>query len=289
MSKVIGIITARIASKRLPGKILKDISGKSIFEHHVERMRQVKGLEEVFLATSDDPLNEELIEKAESLRCGWYAGAEQDIVERHIKLCEREGADAAIRVPCDSPLFDTESLSSFVEKFKSEYFDYMYVSNMTMIQGTVKELVSYKALCKLHVDYRGPAVTLPIIENMNQYKTFALDVEPDLSRPEYRLTVDYLVDFELMSKIYDSLYEGEPLSLLDVYVWLDDNPQVAYINRDVQVSGINQYIGNMLDKQLYSVVFHGGKYRILDEKKQFISIEDFINKLKIYFPELKLS
>ena len=99
-------------------------------------------------ATSIDPLNKELIEEAERLNCGWYAGAEQDIVDRHIKLCEREGADAAIRVTCDSPIFDIESASRFVEEFKKEYWDYIYVSNMSMIQGLFQSLFLIRHLLK---------------------------------------------------------------------------------------------------------------------------------------------
>ena len=117
MRKVIGVITARMASTRLPGKVLQMMAGKSVFAHHVERMKNVKGLDGVFLATSKDPLNKQLIEEAERFDCGWYTGAEQDIVDRHIKLCEREGADAFIRVTCDSPIFDIESTSRFVSEF----------------------------------------------------------------------------------------------------------------------------------------------------------------------------
>ena len=38
LRKVIGVITARMASTRLPGKVLRKMAGKSVFAHHVERM-----------------------------------------------------------------------------------------------------------------------------------------------------------------------------------------------------------------------------------------------------------
>ncbi|MEE9215034.1 MAG: spore coat protein, partial [Thermodesulfobacteriota bacterium] len=123
MRKVIGVITARMASTRLPGKVLQRIAGKNVFAHHVERMKNVKGLDGVFLATSKDPLNDALVKEAEQLGCGWYTGAEQDIVNRHVKICAREGVDAVIRVTCDSPIFDFESASRFVEEFKKKYWD----------------------------------------------------------------------------------------------------------------------------------------------------------------------
>ena len=287
MAKVIGVITARMASKRLPGKVMKTVAGKSLFAHHVERMLKVKGLSGVFLATSNDPFNKVLIEEAERLGGAWYAGAEQDIVERHIKLCERESADAVIRVPCDSPLFDIESASAFVEIFKREYQDYIYVSNMTMLQGTVKELVSCNALKNSHKYYGGPAITIHIIENMNKYKTLGVDVDIDLSRPEYRLTVDYQVDFELIHHVYEALYRGEPLKLRDVYVWLDDNPRIAYINKGVEVSGINKYIGNLMDKPLFSIIERGGKAVMLDEQKQIVNPSDIKKRFTELFPEVK--
>lgn len=286
MIKVIGVITARMASTRLPGKVLKKMAGKSIFTHHVERMQRVKGLDGVFLATSVDPKNEELIKEAERLSCGWYAGAEQDIVDRHIKLCEREKADAVIRVTCDSPIFDIESASRFVEEFKKEYWDYIYVSNMTMIQGTLSELISYNALLEIHKHYRGAAVSQYIKENMNKFKTLGIEIDRDLCRPEYRLTIDEAIDIEMITHIYEALYKGKPLDLLDVYTWLDDNPRVARMNMHVGIKGCEQHSANVFEKPLYSIVPSGKKYVILDEQKRMVEPKDFIEEFFELFPNV---
>ena len=287
MRKVIGVITARMASTRLPGKVLKKLAGKSVFAHHVERMKNVKGLDGVFLATSEDPLNKELIKEAERLGCGWYAGAEQDIVDRHIRLCEREKADAVIRVTCDSPTFDIESASRFVEEFKKEYWDYIYVSNMTMIQGTLSELISYKALLEVHKHYRGAAVSVHIKENIDKFKTFDIEIDINLCRPEYRLTIDEPIDIEMIRKIYEALFKGKPLDLHEVYVWLDDNPQVAKLNMGVDIKGCNQQGANLMEKPLYSIVASGKKYVILDDNKRMVEPTDFLERLKQLFPELR--
>jgi spore coat polysaccharide biosynthesis protein SpsF len=285
MGKVIGVITARMASTRLPGKVLQKMAGKSVFAHHAERMKHVKGLDGVFLATSIDPKNKELIEEAERLGCGWYAGAEQDIVDRHIKLCEREGADAVIRVTCDSPIFDIESASRFVEEFKKEYRDYIYVSNMTMIQGTLSELISYNALLKVHKHYRGAAVSQYIKENMDKFKTLGIEIDIDLCRPEYRLTIDEDDDIDMIRHIYEALYKEKPLDLHDVYAWLDDNPQIAKINTHLGIKGCEQQSANLMEKPLYSIVASGNKYVILDEQKRKIEPSEFIKKFKELFPE----
>ena len=113
---------------------------------------------------------------------------------------------------------------------------------MTMLQGTVKELIAYEALKKIHPLYKGPAVSLPIMENMSAFKTWGHEIDVNLCRPEYRLTVDYPIDYSLLCHIYDNLYQGTPLDLHEVYKWLDDNPKIAFCNKDVVVSGVNKLI-----------------------------------------------
>jgi spore coat polysaccharide biosynthesis protein SpsF len=285
--KVIGVITARMSSTRLPGKVLKKIAGKTNFCHHVERLKCVKGLDGIFLATSKDPHNKALIEEAEKLGCGWHTGAEQDVVERHVSLCERERADAVVRVTCDCPLFDIESTSQFVELFKGEHYDFIYVSNLPMLYGTLAELISYKALIKEHQYYKGPAVSIYIRENMSLFKTLGIELENDLCRPEYRLTVDEPADLTLIRNIYKALYRGAPLSLNDVYAWLDDNPTIAQINKNIGVKGINIQAANLMETPLYSLIRSGKKYVILDQQKKPVESLHFVKRLSTLFPELK--
>lgn len=287
LKKVIGVITARMASTRLPGKVLQKLGEKSVFTHHVERMKHVSGLSGVFLATSTDPLNEVLIKEAETLGCSWYAGAEQDIVDRHIKICERENADAVIRVTCDSPIFDIDSASRFVDEFKREYHDYIYVSNMTMIQGSLSELISYPALIETHKHYRGAAVSVYIKEHMDKFKTLGFLIDTDLCRPEYRLTIDEVIDIEMINKIYEALYKGRPLDLCSVYSWLDDNPGVAKMNMHISIKGCEQESANLMEKPVFSIVTSGKKFVILDEQKRMVEPVDFLRRVKEIFPQMR--
>src|SRR6201996_3169302 len=51
--KIIGIIPARYASTRFPGKMLAPIAGKSLIERVVEQCQKAKTLSEVIVATDD--------------------------------------------------------------------------------------------------------------------------------------------------------------------------------------------------------------------------------------------
>jgi spore coat polysaccharide biosynthesis protein SpsF len=280
MSSVIGVITARMASTRLPGKVMKTLAGKTIFAHHVERMKAVTGITRVCLATSVDPRNKDLIREAEKLGCSWYAGPEEDIVERHVKLCEQENADAVIRVTCDCPLFNIDISSEFVSLFNTGNYDFISCGNMPMMQGTLTELLSCAALRKVHESYRGPAISLPIRENLATYSTTTADIKSDLVRPEYRLTVDEPADYLLMEHIYNELYKGRPIPLGSVYTWLDDNPEIAKVNQKVSIKGVNRYVANLMEKPLFSVVKSGEKYVVLDEKKQIVHAGDFLTTIR---------
>src|SRR6266516_3901389 len=51
--KIIGIIPARYASTRFPGKPLHSIAGKPLIQHVVEQCQRAKLLSEVIVATDD--------------------------------------------------------------------------------------------------------------------------------------------------------------------------------------------------------------------------------------------
>ena len=52
--KVLGIIPARYASTRFPGKPLVDINGKSMIQRVYEQAKKCRSLSEVVVATDDD-------------------------------------------------------------------------------------------------------------------------------------------------------------------------------------------------------------------------------------------
>ena len=56
--KIIGIIPARYASTRFPGKPIHPIAGKPLVQHVVERCREAKLLSDVILATDDERIAE---------------------------------------------------------------------------------------------------------------------------------------------------------------------------------------------------------------------------------------
>jgi len=57
------VIPARIASTRLPGKMLKSLGGKPVVQHVIERVQKVRNCQAVYVVTDSN----EIVQLASSL------------------------------------------------------------------------------------------------------------------------------------------------------------------------------------------------------------------------------
>jgi len=101
--KVIGIIPARYASTRFPGKPLALIAGKPLIRHVVERCQQAKSLAEVIVATDDT----RIWEVAQGFcRAEMTAPDHPSGSDRIAEVAARWACDAVVNVQGDEPLID---------------------------------------------------------------------------------------------------------------------------------------------------------------------------------------
>jgi 3-deoxy-manno-octulosonate cytidylyltransferase (CMP-KDO synthetase) len=100
---ILGVIPARYASTRFPGKPLVLIAGKPLIQHVVERCQQARSLSEVIVAT-DDPRIAAVARKhcrVEMTREDHPSGT-----DRIAEVAGRIDCDAAVNVQGDEPLVD---------------------------------------------------------------------------------------------------------------------------------------------------------------------------------------
>jgi len=57
-TKIIAITQARTGSTRLPGKVLREVCGKTLLEHHVDRLSRAARLDGVVVATTTNPADD---------------------------------------------------------------------------------------------------------------------------------------------------------------------------------------------------------------------------------------
>ncbi len=101
--KIIGIIPARFASTRFPGKPLALIAGKPLIQHVVEQCQQAKSLSEVIVATDDTRIWEvaQNFCRVEMTRPDHPSGS-----DRIAEVAERCDGDAILNIQGDEPLID---------------------------------------------------------------------------------------------------------------------------------------------------------------------------------------
>ena len=101
--RIIGIIPARYASTRFPGKPLVPIAGKTLVQHVVERCQQAKAIAEVIIATDDARIRD----VAEQFcRVEMTAAAHPSGTDRVAEVAARCECDAAVNIQGDEPLIE---------------------------------------------------------------------------------------------------------------------------------------------------------------------------------------
>ena len=238
MSKVVCAVSARMRSQRCPGKAMAPLAGKPLLAHLFERLRSVRELDDVVLATSTATENQVLVELAGQVGVGVLRGDEDDVLGRHVAVARRWSADHVVRVTGDNPLTDLNLVRDLTRRQLGAKADYTYVPGDALLMGILPEVISRDALEASHEEgedrHRSELVTLYIKENPARFRIERVDIPETLYRPSYRLTVDEPEDLALMEKIFERLYRpGQVLDTADAIRLLDAEPELARINSHI--------------------------------------------------------
>jgi len=101
--KVLGLIPARYASTRFPGKPLHPIAGKPLIEHVVERCKLARSLSEVVVATDDARIRDVAVKfcRVEMTRPDHPSGS-----DRIAEVAARCECEAVVNIQGDEPLIE---------------------------------------------------------------------------------------------------------------------------------------------------------------------------------------
>src|SRR5216684_118850 len=100
---ILGIVPARYASTRFPGKPLHLIAGQPLIRHVVDRCQKAKSLSEVIVATDDARIAEVAKKfcRVEMTRADHPSGS-----DRIAEVAARCECDAVVNIQGDEPLID---------------------------------------------------------------------------------------------------------------------------------------------------------------------------------------
>ncbi|MBI4659628.1 MAG: 3-deoxy-manno-octulosonate cytidylyltransferase [Verrucomicrobia bacterium] len=110
-AQVIGVIPARYASTRFPGKPLALIAGKPLIQHVVERCQQASSLSEVIVAT-DDPRIREVARRF--CRVEMTSPNHPSGSDRVAEVANRRACNAVVNIQGDEPLIEPAVIDAVV-------------------------------------------------------------------------------------------------------------------------------------------------------------------------------
>ncbi len=117
-SKIIGIIPARYASTRLPGKALAPILGKPMVLHVLERGRGASVLDEVWVATDDQRIRAAVEEGGG--RAIMTSAQHPSGTDRLAEVAHTLSADIIVNIQGDQPFLDPRMIDEAVRPLLDE-------------------------------------------------------------------------------------------------------------------------------------------------------------------------
>lgn len=231
--KTVAIIQARMASTRLPGKVMMEVAGKPLLGHVIGRARRARTLDLVAVATSDRQTDDIVSQFCAGAEIPCFRGSEEDVLDRYYKGAKHFGADAIVRLTADCPLLDPVVIDRVVAVFRWGDFD--YVSNTlepTYPDGSDTEVFGRETLERAWGEARLKSerehVTPYIWKNPALFRLANVRSEQDLSH--LRWTVDEPEDLEFVRRVYGYLGSTMAFGMADILALLREHPELSSIN-----------------------------------------------------------
>lgn len=235
-----GVITqARMGSTRLPGKVLIEAAGRTMLDHHLDRL-VAAGLD-VYVATTDSAADDRVAELAERRGVAVFRGSEEDVLSRFAGCARAHELDVVVRVTSDCPLIDGGVVAEGVTRFlqlREQHGDDVYLSNTlerTYPRGFDFEIVAASALHRADREATTPSdrehVTPWLYAGAHRLPHL-VQVRRPVDRSRYRVTLDTAEDLELIRRLIEN-HGAAALDCAGVIEVLDAHPELVALNADV--------------------------------------------------------
>jgi spore coat polysaccharide biosynthesis protein SpsF len=245
---VVAVIQARMASTRLPGKVMLPLNGRPLLQRLVERVSAATQLDDVVVATTANPEDEPIRRLCAEIGMPVFSGHPTDLLDRHYHAGLQRGADAVAKIPSDCPLIDPAIIDHVVGRARANP-DAHFVSNLhppTHPDGNDVEVIPMPVLeiaWKEAVrDFEREHTTPFIWDRPERFRV--INVRWTGGRDYsmvHRFTIDYPEDYAFIAAVYRELHVdgGPPFSLDDILNLLERRDDIFRLNS--HFAGVNWY------------------------------------------------
>ena len=230
---ILAIVQARMSSSRLPGKVLRPLTGSPMILRQIERLRRARRIDSLVVATSDDRSDDDLADVLAAAGVALFRGPLDDVLARYVGALDAFGpAEHVVRLTGDCPLADWTVIDAVIARHLETGADYTADTwgRRTFPKGLDADVVKSAVLRQAHAEATAPfdrEHVLPFVYGRpDRYRLQGLTQEAD--EGEVRWTVDLPDDYAFVSAVYDALYPVEPaFSSDDVRRLVRSRPDLA--------------------------------------------------------------
>jgi spore coat polysaccharide biosynthesis protein SpsF len=240
--------------------VLLDIAGQPMLAWVVARARLAKALDEVLVATTNEPADDPVAEVCAQRNYPCYRGSLHDVLDRYYQAASLCGAQVIVRITADCPLIDPELIDQALTEFGTQRWD-MVANRLpppwgrSYPIGLDLEICSFTTLARAwreanqtyqreHVmpylyddavripENQAPSKPPLAVAYQGRFRVLLLHHDPDYG--SLRWTVDTAADLELVRAIAGRFPGRIDFSWLEVLQLFEREPHLAAINASVQ-------------------------------------------------------
>ena len=225
------VVQARMASTRLPGKVLMPIGDVPMIGRLLRRL-SFAAVDTIIVATSTEPADDPIADYAgsEGVRC--FRGSEQDVLSRYCGAARTFGLDGVVRVTADNPFTDPWAITELLNVSREQPLAYVHnVHPDGYPYGTGAELVPVSFLTEVAESTSDPRwrehVTLGVRVQPSKYLQVAVPAPSVLRGLPYCFSVDYPEDLAFVRELWARCNYRDDVRLVEMLELLRSNPDLV--------------------------------------------------------------
>ncbi|MFI9589565.1 cytidylyltransferase domain-containing protein [Nonomuraea sp. NPDC052265] len=236
--RIVGIIQARMGSTRLPGKVLRDLGGRSVLGWVVRAARESGALDDLVVATTTQAADDAVAAECDRLGVACHRGPVDDVLTRFMEALAGRGAEAVMRFTADCPLLDPAVIREAALVFRAvPGLDYVSTSlGGSLPRGLDVEIVGRAALERADAEATGfhrTHVTSYVYAHPGESRLLGLTPQPMAAADDLRVTLDTDDDWRLVARVVEELGDA-CVPVRTLVSWLRARPEVCELNAHVR-------------------------------------------------------
>ena len=223
--KIVATIEARMASSRLPKKVMAPIyKNLNTIEIIVQRVKKSKLIDDIVVATTNHQSDDILVNFLKKKKINYYRGSQNNVLSRIVSAAKKYNPDLLVQLTGDNPLVDSEIIDYITSYFKKNYLKFDYItnngfsnlSNREIPLGLDVSVIKFSSLIKIldlanQKDTKEHPSLYFYRDGKKKFNILNIKMKKKWIDKSLRLTMDTVEDLKFIKKLFKKLYNKKGL------------------------------------------------------------------------------